>query len=185
MDLDVTSALREVLEAHWLSPKPQAQELAVGKMTITAWVFRRPSATLTNLFELDVRVRSHLIADRILIESFAGWGQSEPEALKQAWEKFCRSSLHVLLEVFIDQRRGEDQVAWETWGNGSFRWRVAVGPLFVSAFGDQPLPNLACGDLLDKLRDHLLPTLGGEYHWLRFYGSARESDEACILSDFL
>jgi hypothetical protein len=169
MDLDFTSTLREFLEAHSVPTTPAGQELAAGNATMAAWVFRKPSTALDNLLQLDVCVNSPLIAGQTLIESFAGWGSSEAEAIKQAWHKFSQSSLHVLMEVFVGEKKGEDQIEWETWAGASTKWRVCLGPLFAMSFVDKPLPDLRCGDLLDMLRDTLLPTLEKKYHWLRFY----------------
>jgi hypothetical protein len=93
MDLDVTSTLREILEAHSVHTRPEGQALAVGNMIVSAWVFKKPSATATSLLQLDVNVRSPLIGARTLVESFAGWGADEAQAIQQAWAKFMRSSL--------------------------------------------------------------------------------------------
>ena len=169
MDLDVTSTLQEILEAHSVHTRPEGQALAAGNMIVSAWVFKKPSATATSLFQLDVNVRSPLIGARTLVESFAGWGTDEPQAIKQAWAKFMRSSLHVLLEVFVGEGQGENQIEWEHWDHNRTGWRICLGPLFAMAFEDQRLPNLACSDLLDQLRNALLPRLRTEYHWLRFY----------------
>jgi len=169
MDLDVTSTLQQILEAHSVAVKPQGQSLVAGEAEMSAWIFRQPSVNLTNLLQLDVRVNSPLIGNRTLIESFAGWGRDEPEATRQAWEKFCRSSLHVLLEVFIGDKKGEDQIEWETWEKSGVLWRVCLGPLFVLGFGDQPVPRIACGDLIDRIRDTLLPAASRAGHWLRLY----------------
>jgi len=169
MDLDVTNTLREILEAHSVRVEPEDQALAAGRMTISAAIFRKPSTNISSLLQLDVNVRSPLIGARKLIESFAGWGSTEQDAINQAWDKFMRSSLHVLLEVFGGDGKGEDQIDWEDWKDHGLRWRACLGPLFTISFQDQCLPNLACGDLLDRLRDSLLPKLTNEYHWLRFY----------------
>jgi len=186
MDLDVTNTLVEVLKAHSIGTTWVGKELAAGNMTISAGMFRKPSVKNTQILQLAVCVNSPLISDRTLIESFAGWGKSEEEALKQAWEKFCRSSLHVLLEIFIGEKKGEDQIEWETWAGEGALWRVCLGPLFVISFVDKPLPDLRCGDLLDKLRGALLPHLRQERHWLRFYymrqGNARVGSE-CLLNN--
>jgi hypothetical protein len=97
--------------------------------------------------------------------------------------KFCQASLHVLLEVFIGEKKGEDQIEWETWENGGIRWRVCLGPLLVQAYGSQPPPAVMCGELIGQLRDALLPTVSREYHWLRFYHMRK--DNSCLGSECL
>ena len=183
MDLDVTSTLRRILEGHSVPTKPDGPALVAGNMTAAAWVRRLQAANDHNLVRLDVNVNSPLIASRTLIESFAGLGTGEEQAIKQAWGKFCQASLHVLLEVFIGEKRGEDQIERETWESRRVRWNVCLGPLLVLGFGNQPPPRVICGELIGQLRDALLPTLSREYHWLRFYYMSKEG--SCMASECL
>src|SRR5262249_62067439 len=145
MDLDVTSTLRQVLEHHSVHTKPDGPALVAGNMTTSAWVFRLPSESNHSFLRLDINVNSPLIAGRTLIESFAGWGSDEEQAIKQAWSKFCRASLHAILEVFVGDNKGEDQIEWEAWENSGVRWRVCLGPLLVVGYGNQPPPKVICG----------------------------------------
>jgi len=167
MDLDVTKTLQEFLEAHSVKTETQGQALKAGRMFLSAKVFKK-SSNVSNLLQLDVNVNSPIIPGRTLVESFAGWGDDEQEAINSAWGKFSSSSLHVLLDVFAGQRNDE-QTEWERWGNDDKAWQVCMGPLFILGFGDQQPPSLICGDLIDRLRDELLPGTTRECHWLRFY----------------
>jgi hypothetical protein len=182
MDLDVTTTLQYFLEGHAVPTRLEGQRLLAGRMSAAAWIFRKPSASTNNLLQLDINVESPLISGRNLIESFAGWGSDEQDAIKQAWRKFSESSLHVLLEVFVGGNKGGNQIEWESWSNGP-TWRVCLGPLLTVNFSDHERPNLAYGDLLDKLRDALLPKVTREYHWLRFYYMKQGS--SCIGSECL
>jgi uncharacterized protein DUF6348 len=160
--------------------------LIAGDMSASAWVFKKPSANANNFLQLDVNISSPLLGTRTLIESFAGWGEDERSAINSAWSKFSTASLHVLLEVFALRQRHDDQVEWERWGNDRNPWQVCIGPLYTISFTDQPLPNLACGGLLDQLRDALMPRIGREYHWLRFYYMKNDSSRVgseCLLDN--
>jgi hypothetical protein len=64
MDVDVTSTLKELLEAHSISTTHVGQELAAGNMTVSAGMFRKPSVRGTQILQLDVRVNSSLIPGR-------------------------------------------------------------------------------------------------------------------------
>jgi hypothetical protein len=182
MDLDVTGTLQQVLEHHSVHTKRDGPALVAGNMTTSACVFRLPSAN-NSFLRLDINVNSPLIAGRTLIESFAALGSNEEEAIRQAWGKFCRASLHVLLEVFVGDKKGEDQIELEIWENGGARWRVCLGPLLVLGYGNQPPPAVMCGELIDQLREALLPKATREYHWLRFYYMRK--DNSCLGSECL
>lgn len=186
MDLDVTSTLQEFLQAHSISTQFKDQWLIWGLASSSAWIFRRPSADVNNLVRLNINVRSPLLGGRTLVECFAGWGSDEQEAISSAWGKFSRSCLHVLMQVFMNDPPDKGQVEWETWGSDDNLWRVCMGPLLILNFRDRAPLALACGDLLDQLRDKLLPILTGECHWLRFYymkqGDKRVGSE-CLLDN--
>jgi len=124
-----------------------------------------------------VRVSSKRLIDRVLVESFAGWALEEDEAAKQAFEKFLRASLHVLLAVLVEPGLGADQVEWETWRLGGVTWRACIGPMILQ--GSPPEP-FVCGELLDQLRDQLLPRLSECVpHWVRFYFWRSSEQQTC------
>jgi hypothetical protein len=186
MDLNVTSTLQQLLEAHSISCQQHGAELLAGNMSVSAWIIRKASTHIRNLLQLDIRVHSSLLGGRTLIESFAGWGDDEAQAINAAWEKFSRSSLHVLLAAFIADRRDDGQVEWETWDHDGIAWNVCMGPLFNISFSEEPLRDLEVGGLLDQIRDALLPGITRECHWLRFYymkrGDERIGSE-CLLDN--
>jgi hypothetical protein len=45
MDLNVTSTLQQYLEAHSVPTSLEGNGLVAGKMTASAWVYRKPSQT--------------------------------------------------------------------------------------------------------------------------------------------
>jgi hypothetical protein len=186
MDLNVTGMLRELLEVHSVPCEFKGAELIAGNMSASAWIVRKVSTNISNRLQLDIGIHSSLLGERVLIESFAGWGDDEAQAINAAWEKFSRSSFHVLLAVFIDNRQDDNQVEWETWKHNRNAWRVCMGPLFKISFSEEPLPDLSCGSLLDQLRDKLVLGVTRDSHWLRFYymkrGDARVGSE-CLLDN--
>jgi hypothetical protein len=186
MDFNVTSTLQAFLEAHSVSTQVDGQRVIAGNMSASALVFRKTSAKIENLLQLDINVKSPLIGNRTLIESFAGWGSDEQHAIKKAWEKFSTSSLHVILEVFVNNQRAGDTVDWEIWRNNNNSWRACIGPLSIVGFDEESPPRPICGNLIDQLRDALLPQATRECHWLRFYYMKKESSRVgseCLLDN--
>jgi|ERR1041385_3566244 hypothetical protein len=170
MDLNVTSTLQALLKAHSVSTQVNGQQgVVAGRMSASAWVSRKSSAKTGNLLQLNISIKSPLIGNRTLIESIAGWGPDEQNAIRGAWEKFSASSLHVILEVFVNDPRTDDKVDWEIWWHNNNSWRAGIGPLSIVGFDEQNPPHPICGDLIDQLRDALLPQATWECHWLRFY----------------
>ncbi len=149
-------------------------EIAGTDVKLQAKVFGNSQGAKGSI-QLDIVVVSqHLLGGSALVESFAGVGSTFDEAVNNAFNKFCRASLHVIMAVFIDRSLGEDQVEWENWSSNQGRWDVSLGPLLLQA--DQSLgpdsSKFNFSDLLDAFRDALVPRASHEAHWLRcFRGS--------------
>jgi hypothetical protein len=168
MAFDPTSALQQVLGAHGFKTDSVDQGLLVGEsgLILSAEVVRVQNHPQTTMVQLDVRAVSPRLGDKLLIESFAGGGTDESGAAEQAFRKFLRGSLHVLLAVLVDSKFGVDQVEWETWSSGDLTWRVCLGPVTLQG---APPENLVFGELLNELSDELLPRLSQGTHWVRFF----------------
>src|SRR6185436_1818059 len=112
---------------------------------------------------------THYLHDRFIVESFAGLGGSRDEAIHNAFDKFCRASLHVLLAAFVDRHLGADQVEWEHWANPRNSWNVCLGPLLTVSKG---APHPPYGGLLDQLKETFLSDATPEAHWARVFRGA-------------
>ena len=185
MDLNVTSTLQKFLEAHSVPTQISGQALIAGSMSASAWVIKKQSTNFKNLLQLDINITSPLLGTGDSTESFAGWGDDEQGAMNAALDKFCSSSLHVLLSIFTSNKKDDDQVEWAAWGRNENSWQVCLGPLLISSFADQT-PYLECTSLLDQLLDALLPKITTECHWLRFYymrqGEVRVGSECLLIT---
>jgi hypothetical protein len=168
MTFNPAAALCEVLREHGIHADLSDEGVSVleSDLFVSAYIVKVTQHPNTKAVQLDVRVSSKRLIDRVVVESFAGWAPEEDEAAKQAFEKFMRASLHVLLAVLVEPRLGENQAEWETWRFGEDSWRVCIGPVILQ--GAPPKPFI-CGELLNRLRDQLLPRLGGVPHWVRLY----------------
>lgn len=130
--------------------------------------------------QLDVRVRSQQLANEWLIESFGGAEPDESKAVEEAFGKFLRSSLHVLLATLVYAKHGKDQVEWESWSLKEKTWRVCMSPLLHR--GSTPI-HTGHSRLLDQLKHKLLPRLEVRCHWLRVYCMLNGRD--CVGSEAL
>ncbi|HKF48417.1 MAG TPA: DUF6348 family protein [Terracidiphilus sp.] len=183
MSIDPADLLFVAFTSHGIHAIRQEEEVDVPNHQLRAScaVFnRREQANLT-ILQLDIRIRSKKFRDRLLIESFAGYGNDEEEAVKDAFHKFTQASLHVLLAALIDVERGEDQVEWESWTSHGREWRACLGPLLVQDLEEDE--DLRFGELLDTLQALLPESLSTAPHWLRvFYW---RKDEVCLTSEAL
>jgi hypothetical protein len=168
MTFDPTAALQKVLDAHGIQTNPSDQGFLIREsdLVLSASVVRVQNHPTNTMVQLDVRAISQWLGGKLLIESFAGWGSDESEAAEQAFRKFLRASMHVLLAVLVDPRYGDDQVEWESWRFGDKTWQVCLGPV---CFQGTPPDNFVCGELLDKLKEELLPHVSVGPHWIRFF----------------
>ncbi len=134
-------------------------------------VFRNAQAP-NGAIHLDVVVQSpQYLGNRSLVEAFAGVGNILDEAVRNAFDKFCRASLHVIMAVFINRSLGEEQVDWEHWAYSNHRWDVCLGPLLLQEA--QPRESNEgswnYNDLLDAFRDAFLKGATYQTHWIRCF----------------
>ena len=165
MAFDITAALHELLDQHGLKTNRVGEKLSISDKGVG---FSGAVLDHSNpkLVQLDIRVQAPALGKRTLIESFAGIGDNRLEAARDAFGKFLRASLHVLLAVLVERKLGADQVEWEIWEYGNIRWLVCLGPLLTNSANSA---GLSYGDLLDQIKERLLPNLSVGCHWLRIY----------------
>lgn len=114
---------------------------------------------------LDVEV---LVApERLLSESFGGSGTDGEGAIRNAFDNFCQSSLHVFLTAFWN-RPDDDQVTVERWRMGGGNWRAVVGNLVRRSYGGEsiPVPEGAFEAIESALKSMRLE---GDPHWVRTF----------------
>jgi hypothetical protein len=108
----------------------QDVSIPASDLVVSAGLVRVVNHPKARVVQLDVRAKSPTLAGTLLIESFAGVGSDESEAAKQAFGKFLRSSMHVLLASLVDTKYGDGQVEWDSWMFDK-AWRVCMGPLLT------------------------------------------------------
>jgi hypothetical protein len=184
MTFDPVAALQEVLTSHGMNTTQTDQGILIpaSDLIISARVVRMENHPKAKLAQLDVSAESQRLAGKLLIESFAGWGPDEAEATKQAFGKFVRSSMHVLLAALVDTKYGADQVEWDSWTIDERAWRVCIGPLIIQG---STSVKIEYSKLLEQLRGALLPRLSSGCHWLRvfFMKNGRERVGSEVLLD--
>lgn len=167
MNADPLAALDDALKSHGLLTNKTSQGITIqgSDLLVSAEIVRVVKHPTAKIAQLDVRVRSERLANGWLIESFGGVGPDESKAIEDAFGKFLRSSIHVLLATLVDVKYGEDQVEWESWALNGKTWRVCMGPLLYR--GSSPIQSEYSG-LLDRLKHNLLLLESGS-HCLRVY----------------
>ena len=135
MKLSVTDTLQKYLEAHSIKVEVKEQTLVAGNMVLSARVFEKPSSRIRNLLQLDINVNSPKFPGRTLIESFAGWGESEQEAINSAWEKLLNRhctcfSMYLPAKETMSRQNGSGGAT--TMKHGRFVWaRFSGSPLAI------------------------------------------------------
>jgi hypothetical protein len=182
MNVDPVAALDDSLKAHGLLTNRTSQGIAIdgSDLVVTAAIVRVEKHPNARIVQLDVPVRSKRLVNGWLIESFSGVGPDESKAIEDAFGKFLRSSIHVLLASLVDAKYGENQVEWESWSVKGKTWRVCMGPLLYR--GSNPIHKEYSG-LLDRLKHNLLPGLEAGCHCLRVYCMLNGRD--CVGSEAL
>lgn len=130
-----------------------------------ARVFPRKLTAAGAQGQIDVVVSAPALGERQIIESFAAYAATIPEASDAAMDSFARGSLHALLATLDDSRRGDGEVEWETWGD----FRVCHGALLRQWSSEA---RVAFGPFLDEIKKRLMAAaLSREVHWYRTFVS--------------
>lgn len=114
--------------------------------------------------QLDLRL--HLHDGRVLIESFAGWGESLDHAKVFALRSFSQSVLHVMLAAFFG-KDGQDVVR-ETWVIDDQHYDAFLGNFDVRTqlIRSPDTPKALFVNLQRKIKTQFSAQ---EIHWLRLY----------------
>jgi hypothetical protein len=129
-----------------------------------ARVFPRKLTPAGALGQIDIVVSAPALGERRIIESFAGYAGTWPDARSAAMDKFAHGSLPALLATLEDSRHG-DQVEWQTWGD----FRVCHGALLRES---PPEAGIDFAAFQQELKRRLLAaSLSREVHWYRTFVS--------------
>lgn len=162
-----TELLRLTLVEHGLKVEAKRDGFQVGDVHWSAFVYpHQVSAKHANL-QLDVRVRSPRLGERRIVESTGGFEATARDAVKDAFHKFLRGSLHPLLHVFHPGAcADEDDDDRKEMGHGSFR--AAMGNATFTFY--ERRQDLDFGPLIDEMEDALFAEpLQKEIHWVRLW----------------
>ncbi|NRD43611.1 DUF6348 family protein [Corallococcus exiguus] len=168
--------LEEILRAHDLPIQEEGEWLRVSPRGPRLQATFTDTRTEPGLCTRRLDVCLEPWTGRWVVESVAGVGKTEEEALNDALMNFARASLHVLLAAFV--RPPDDHVTVETWQVGGIDRRVILGNIITR--GDSPGPQLV-EPWLNAFESALrsLPLASGT-HWVRVYYAQREEKRMAL-----
>ena len=160
--------LLETLRQHGLAAELQGEWIVPAgrpSIPIQALAFRNEGPSSVGLFE----GRAVLPDGRTLIETIAGFGSDDEQALAQAQAKFLAGPFHPLLEGLYDVSSA-GQVALEDWRVGAASYRAYVGSYLLFGVRFEVPPELR-----ERLEAWVAaqPDDDAEFHWCRvFWGGS-------------
>jgi hypothetical protein len=166
----VNDALRDIFRAHGLAAAIEHGWLTLpgSPIKVNGALFVHSHDNTPVSLQLDVRIQVET-GSRIIVESFAGLGDTEEAALANAYQGFCQGTLHVLLAAFLGW--DGEEVTTETWQVGSLTKVATIGdfvikanPSFVRRAGAQVVPRF--GHLQNAIQ---AAEMGPGIHWVRLY----------------
>ncbi len=124
------------------------------------------------MLQMDIELR--LGSGRSIWEHYAGWGDSEKQAVGEAVYKFCAGAFHVYLSAYWNHHE-PDQVEIERWTIGDTQWDAYVGNMIQNASEGQKsgFPR----DYMTLVQQAISSeTFSREDHWFSFYGANLKGD---------
>jgi len=128
-------------------------------------------------FTVQIDVRASLGGERVIVESFGGFGATRDEAIKDGIANFVGGSFHVMLTAFYGLTN--DHAYVETWEIKGTPWKMIVSDCYLRSFESReigiPEDLLACAETLIGTTE-----LAEDIHWLRmYYGRVGAHDTTC------
>lgn len=131
----------------------------------------------SNFVSVQLDILIELFDRRVLIESFAGFGNNQHAAIENSLQNFLHNSLHVLLNAFYDIK--DEQTEEEIWRINNKDWSAIIGGFGVKTFEEIPV----------RVPETVFPTfenlikkqkLNEGIHWFRlFYAQQNEQFLDC------
>ncbi len=158
--------LLELLQVHGASATIAGDfiHFSDSKMKVHAWVPK------LYWYQTGEPVQLHILFDVVeglrISEIFVGVGDTEDEAVLDAFRNFSATTLHVLLSSLLNIE--SDHAYQEEWTIGGNKRQVIVGDMYVHGTVPAPSGELATWyeNVVRKIRDQ---HLGPEIHWIRVY----------------
>jgi hypothetical protein len=158
--------LLELFRRHGVEALPRDEWIVVPgrNMKANASIVREMQQPAGTSVQLDVRLE--IAPWRIIVESFAGLGETAEKAVADALHNFTINSFHVLLAAFFHS--GDEQVTQEEWVVGGRTTRVTIGNVGIR--GKPPVQ----GEQLVGWFKHFEAKLKEQplrpaTHWIRLY----------------
>ena len=168
--------LAELLRSHDLAIQEEGEWLRVSprgpRLRATFTDTRTEPGNCTR--RLDVWLEPW--TGQCVVESVAGVGRTEEEALNDALMNFARASLHVLLSAFI--RPPDEHVLVETWRVGGIDRKVILGNLVIRGV-DSGLEHGTPWIKAFETSLRSLPLTSGT-HWVRVYYAQRNEQPMAL-----
>lgn len=132
-DVGLNDILRKLLESHGVSASVHSDwvETSNGYKLAVGVVREIPSPEGTVNLQVDFYV--DLPDGRLLIESFAGVGESKEAAIKDAFQNYVSNSFHVILSAITDVTN-TNQVETEEWTINGRNRTVVIGGMGIRRF---------------------------------------------------
>lgn len=178
--ISINNYLIEILKSHSIEFSEEREGWVVfPKRSVIAPTGKRYSArspklagqivnesqhpTFVNV-QLDILVE--LLDRRVLIESFAGIGNNQEEAIANSLQNFLYNSLHVLLNAFFDVKN--EQATEEIWQINNKDWKAIIGGFGVKKFEDI---SVQVPENIFSTFEHLIKRqkLEQDIHWFRLF----------------
>jgi len=175
---DIAAFLRDFFVAHGFAATITQDQVHVENYpyTLSGAVVRNLENPVGRTVQLDIYF--HIGPGQLLVESFAGLGETTEKALESALRNVVTQLSHVLLVAFFDY--SDPDTEQETWQiNGQTR-TISIGHIGVMGLGgnisspideNRPWPQ----EYIDLIRKSDLPP---GTHWIRLYYAQQERKPA-------
>jgi hypothetical protein len=176
-DSTINPLLVKLLRGHGLDATTRDGWVFVEERPFICGAIAREMQPTSTVRSIQIDIYLRVGPDRILVESFGGFGATLDEATADGIRNFVANSFHVLLAAFY--RDHDDQVETEHWDvNGQPR-RVIVGNMGIR--GTPPNPGEPLIEWFIALENQIkVSSLPGGTHWVRCYYAQMQNQPIAV-----
>jgi hypothetical protein len=180
---DVNKMLWELFQAHGVAAILESEWILFPdrNMKAKAAIVQQNSQPSSFTIQLDIILA--LASGQVIVESFAGIGQTCEQAIGDGLENFIVNSFHVLLAAFF-LAADDDQVTKEEWMISGVNYQATIGNACIR--GKLPIQLDQLSDYFTRFQEKITRLgLWPGIHWLRlFYAQNQRASLACeVLRD--
>ncbi|QDV15435.1 hypothetical protein Pan153_00490 [Gimesia panareensis] len=171
-DAKINSLILQLLEQHGIDAREENGWIVSEAHPPVCGAVVNETQPTPDIISTQIDIYLKVEPNRILVESFGGFGTNLDEAIADGIQNFVVNTFHVLLSAFYLEK--DDQTVIEEWKINDIPRRVIIGQIGMR--GTPPEEEQGAPEWFQNLENKIKATsLPAGTHWIRCYYAQMEN----------